>query len=167
MRNHKCDTYIGLKNLSKKSRWQEMRATSTYEQAKMAAHVQCSGASTHQAQPLCTTFPLPTAPQPQMTNEDAQHMNHDRCFYILSLLLMQPLRIEPLHTNCALLHYVHIARPCNCRQIPRVSPSAARRTAFQVRCAARSGQAYLGRQFHGGRPAPLSTSVVYYVQLLL
>ena len=46
----------------------------------------------------------PFASQPQMTNEDAQHMNHDRCFYILSLLLMQPLRIEPLDANCALLH---------------------------------------------------------------
>ena len=51
--------------------------------------------------------------------------------------------------------------------MPRVSASAARRTAFQVRCAAKTGQPFVGKQLHGGRPAPLSTSVVYYVQLLL
>ena len=67
----------------------------------------------------------PFASQPQMTNEDAQHMNHDRCFYILSLLLTQPLRIEPLDANCDLLHaqqhspqlsaqknYTRTAQPC-------------------------------------------------------
>ena len=80
-----------------------MRATSIYEQAYMTARVQCSPACTHQPQPPSTTFPLPMPLQPQMTNENAQHMCHDRCFSIFSLLHKQPLRGEPLQANCALL----------------------------------------------------------------
>ena len=56
-----------------------MTATTTYEQAMITAHVQCFGACTHQTEPLSITFPLPTPPQPHMTNENAQHMCHENC----------------------------------------------------------------------------------------
>ena len=80
-----------------------MRATCTYEQAWITAHVQCSGASTHQPQALSTTFPLPTPPQPQMRNENAQHMCDDRCFSILSLLHKR----NAQRTTCA-MRYIHL-----------------------------------------------------------
>ena len=68
----------------------------------MTAHVECSPAYTHQPQPLSSTFPLPTPPQPQMTNEKAQHMCHDRCFSFFSLLHKHPLPAGPLQRNCAI-----------------------------------------------------------------
>ena len=153
-----------------------MRATCTYEQAWITAHVQCSGASTHQPQPISTTFPLPTPPQPQMTNENAQHMCHDRCFSIFSLLHKQALRGEQLQANCAMLpaqqHSSEMERPQNFR-IAYPSPRNAKRplgTSATVtdayskkrlcerRCeetgaAARVGRAS-GSAAAGGRPAP-------------
>ena len=63
-----------------------MRPTSTHEQEMMTAHVQCSRSSNHHAQPLSTTCPLLTPPQPHITNQTAQHMCHDRCFCTFCLL---------------------------------------------------------------------------------
>ena len=106
-----------------------MRSTSTSAQAMMmTAHVQCSGAYPHQAEPLSSTCPMPTPPQPHMTNENAQHMCHERCFCTFSLLHKQPLLAEPLQANCALLraqqHSPELERTQNwthCSALPRAT----------------------------------------------
>ena len=123
---HKCNAQrttcamrsAGVRLRQKEFTMTQLRATSSYEQTMMTAHVQCSRAPTHQSQPLSPTFPWPTPPQPQKTHENAQDMCHDRCFSMFSRLLTQPLRAEPLQANCALMpaqpHSPELQRTENC-----------------------------------------------------
>ena len=86
-----------------KSTMTHMSATSTYEQAYMRAHAQCSVAASHLPQALSTSTPLPTAPQPPMTNENAQHMCHDGCFSVFSSHPKPPPQAHSVLANCAML----------------------------------------------------------------
>ena len=64
-------------------------------QACSAPQVQCS------AHHMCSaTHTCSTRPQPHMTNESAQHMCHDRCFFLFH---KQPLRGEAFQANCAMM----------------------------------------------------------------
>ena len=81
-------------------------ATCSAPQVQCSAHHMCNAIHT-----------FATPPQPHKTNENAQHICHDRCFYF-SLLDKQPLRGEPLQANCAVMKAAQAPCPPGGRPAP-------------------------------------------------
>ena len=117
-----------------------------------------------------------------MMNENAQNMRHDRCFFIISFLLKQHLRAEPLQAKCGRA----VARPTTFEQAgahtklhalvsfaPRKAKSAkssrATKTdayAKQSLCVSRSNET--GAAGHVGRPSgSAAAGVLLHIASLL